>query len=214
MLRKNPGDITGPATERSASPSIPAVSAEPIPSGASPRGDDSRKASIALIDEFSLRRVNTLTLLRTHFREAVLQFASVADFLTHASTCAAAPSAVVMCVGAHSVTDAPLPEHLHLISRAVPALPVIVLSDHEEAEAVVAAFCEGVRGYIPTSLAPRLVICAIRIVLAGGTFFPADALVRARRRRLVTPAAAEVTRATIASDPDTAGLDDRRDASP
>src|SRR3954447_8999448 len=140
MLRKNPKDITGPATERSASPSIPAVSAEPIPSGASPRGDGSRKASIALIDEFSLRRANTLNLLRRHFREAVLQFASVADFLTHASTCADAPSAVVMCIGRHSMTAPPLPEHLHLIGRAVPAVPIIVLSDCEEAEEVVAAF--------------------------------------------------------------------------
>src|SRR6478609_5152920 len=181
MLRKNPGDITGPATERSASPSVPAVSAEPIPSGAPPRGDGSRKASIALIDEFSLRRVNTLTLLRTHFREAVLQFASVADFLTHASTCADAPSAVIICVGERSVAEAPLPEHLRLIGCAVPALPIIVLSDREEAEEVVAAFREGVQGYIPTSLAPRLVIPAIRIVMAGGTFYPADALVRARR---------------------------------
>jgi len=79
------------------------------------------------------------------------------------------------------MTDAPLPEHLHLIGGAVPAPPVIVLSDCEEAEEVVAAFSEGVQGYIPTSLAPSLVLHAIRIVLAGGTFFPADALVRARR---------------------------------
>lgn len=181
MLRKDPEDITGPATERSASLSVSAVSAEPIPSGAPPRGDGSRKASIALIDEFSLRRVNTLTLLRTHFREAVLQFASVADFLTHAFTCAAAPSAVVMCVGERSVTEEPLSEYLRLIGCAVPALPVIVLSDREEAEEGVTAFREGVQGYIPTSLAPRLVIYAIRIVLAGGTFYPAEALVRARQ---------------------------------
>ena len=79
------------------------------------------------------------------------------------------------------MTAPPLPEHLHLIGRAVPALPVIVLSDCDEAEEVVAAFREGVQGYIPTSLAPRLVIPAIRIVMAGGTFYPADALVRARR---------------------------------
>jgi len=134
-----------------------------------------------LIDELSPRRASTLNLLRTHFREAVLQFASPADFLTHASTCADAPSAVVMCVGARSVTEAPLPEYLRLIGRAVPALPVIVLTDREEAEEGVAAFREGVQGYIPTNLAPRLVIHAIRIVLAGGTFYPAEALVRARQ---------------------------------
>jgi len=291
MLLKDPGDISGPVTECSASPCSAAVSVKPAPRGAPSRGNGGRKASIALIDEFPLRRAGTLNLLRRHFREAVLQFASVADFLTHASTCADAPSAVVMCIGRHSMTDTPLPEHLHLIGGAVPAPPIIVLSNRDEPEEVVAAFRKGVQGYIPTSLAPRLVVHAIRIVLAGGTFFPADALVRARRllrpeiecaprtdqvtsehreqwpprqlavlgllaqgkankeialtlgieegtvkvhlrqimrklgvtnrtqvaiatRQLGIPAAPEITRATIASGPDTAGLDDWRVASP
>jgi len=174
-------NITSSVTECPASPGIATVAVKPIPSGTSPRDNGSRKAGIALIDELPLRRASTLNLLRTHFREAVLPFASAADFLTHASTCADAPSAVMMCVGDRSVTEAPLPEHLHFIRGAVPALPVIVLSNRDEAEEVVAAFREGVQGYIPTSLAPRLVIPAIRIVMAGGTFYPADALVRARR---------------------------------
>src|SRR4051812_36697224 len=137
MLIKYLEDVPDLATKRSASPRIAAVSVKPAPSGASPRGDGSRKACVALIDEFPLRRAGTLNLLRRHFREAVLQFASIADFLTHASTCADAPSAVVMCIGRHSMTDPPLPEHLHLIGRAVPAVPIIVLSDCEEAEEVV-----------------------------------------------------------------------------
>lgn len=163
------------------SPRVTAVSAEPVPSGASSHGHGSRKPGVALIDEFPLRRASTLNLLRTYFRQGVQQFASSAEFLRHASTCADTPSAVVICVGERSVTDTLLPGHLPLMRRALPALRVIVLSSREEAEEVIAAFHEGVQGYIPTSLAPRLVICAIRIVLAGGTFYPADTLIRARR---------------------------------
>jgi len=79
------------------------------------------------------------------------------------------------------MADPPLPEHLHLIGRAFPTLRVIVLSDREEPEEVAMALRQGVQGYVPTSLAPRLVIGAIRIVLGGGTFYPADMLVRAYR---------------------------------
>jgi DNA-binding NarL/FixJ family response regulator len=162
-------------------PSVGAVPAGPVSNGALSRIDGCHKTGIALIDAFPLRRASTVQLLRTHFREGAQQFASAAEFLTHASIGTDTPCVVVMCVGGRSVADAPLPQQLHLIHSALPALPVIVLSDREEAEEVVAAFREGVQGYIPTSLAPRLVMYAIRIVLAGGTFYPADALLRARR---------------------------------
>jgi DNA-binding NarL/FixJ family response regulator len=134
-----------------------------------------------LIDEFPLRRASTLNLLRTHFREGVQQFASSAEFLRHASVCADAPCTIVKYVGVRSVADTPLPGHLPLIRHAFPASRVIVISGREEPEELIAAFREGIQGYIPTSLAPHLVIGAIRIVLAGGTFYPADVLIRARR---------------------------------
>jgi DNA-binding NarL/FixJ family response regulator len=162
-------------------PSVRAVPAGLVPNGALSGADGCHEPGIALIDAFPLRRASALQLLRTHFREGAQQFASATEFLTNASTGAVTPSVVVLCVGRRSVADAPLLEHLHLIRRALPTLPMIVLSDREEVEEVVAAFREGVQGYIPTSLAPRLVVHAIRIVLAGGTFYPADALIRARR---------------------------------
>jgi DNA-binding NarL/FixJ family response regulator len=161
-------------------PCVGAVPAEPVLNGALSRADCDHEPGIALIDAFPLRRASTLQLLRAHFREGAQQFASATEFLTNASTGADTPSVVVVCVGRRSVADAPLLERLQLIRRALPTLPMIVLSDREEVEEVVAAFREGVQGYIPTSLAPRLVAHAIRIVLAGGTFYPADALIRAR----------------------------------
>ena len=66
----------------------------------------------------------------------------------HESTCPDELTAVMMCVGRHSVANVPLLDHVHRIRSMFPAVPLIVLSDREEAEEVIAAFREGVRGYV------------------------------------------------------------------
>jgi DNA-binding NarL/FixJ family response regulator len=55
---------------------------------------------------------------------------------------------------------------------------LIVLSDRDEVEEVLASFRAGARGFIPTSLDPRIVIAAIRLVVAGGAFIPVSTLLR------------------------------------
>ena len=136
---------------------------------------------IALIDEFPLRLASTLNLLRVHIRVRARPFRNTADLLAQISTIGHAPRGIVMSVGRHSTIKAPLCEQLRDLRGALASIPVIVLSDRDEPEEVVAAFDEGVRGYVPTNLEPRLVVKAIRIVLAGGTFVPAEVMMRLRR---------------------------------
>jgi DNA-binding NarL/FixJ family response regulator len=161
---------------------VPAVPAAHNSTTASPRRESHRRTGIALIDEFPLRRASTLNLLRTHVRMGLRPFGSVDEFLTQAPASAEESCCVVVCVGGRSVAEAPMPEQLRRLTHALASTPVIVLSDREEAEEVVAAFGEGVRGYIPTHLEPCLAIEALRIVLAGGTYFPAELLIRSRRK--------------------------------
>jgi DNA-binding NarL/FixJ family response regulator len=141
-----------------------------------------RKTGIALIDEFPLRREGTLNLLRAHIHVRAQSFGGTAEFLTQIPPNVDVHRGVIMCVGGRSVMEAPMPEQLRHISRAIGSTPVIVLSDREEFEEVVAAFREGARGYIPTSLEPCLVIAAILMVLAGGAFVPAGALMGSPRK--------------------------------
>jgi DNA-binding NarL/FixJ family response regulator len=67
----------------------------------------------------------------------------------------------------------------------LPDVPLVVLADREDtdADAVAEAICRGARGYIPTTLHASLVIEALRLVAAGGTFVPTDALVNFMERR-------------------------------
>lgn len=53
-----------------------------------------------------------------------------------------------------------------------PAPPLAVLADSEQADEVLAAFDVGARAYIPTSVTFDVMIEAIKLVIAGGTYCP------------------------------------------
>jgi DNA-binding NarL/FixJ family response regulator len=56
-----------------------------------------------------------------------------------------------------------------------PALPVVVMSGDNEPGLVRAAFDHGALGFIPKSSGSRVVLGALRLVLAGGTYIPPEA---------------------------------------
>src|SRR5262249_14775174 len=74
------------------------------------------------------------------------------------------------------IDDAQFALDLRLIHEALSGIPIVVLSNLESAKNVVGALRQGVAGYVPTSLSPGIVSEAVRLVLAGGTFIPASAV--------------------------------------
>jgi DNA-binding NarL/FixJ family response regulator len=145
--------------------------------------DRCRKAQVVLIDESPLRRACALHLLRAHVFKSAQPFAHASELRAKGIIKAEEPSVVILCAGGRSVTDAPMREQMRSLGRDLVSAPIIVMSDREEIEEISAAFQEGARGYIPTSLEPHLVIEAIRMVLAGVTFIPVTTLIRIRRAR-------------------------------
>ena len=76
-------------------------------------------------------------------------------------------NAGVECMASDLVVD-----WLARLRKSLPDAPIIVLSNLEDRSEIVDGFGLGIRGYIPTSLAPDVVIEAVRLVCAGGTFAP------------------------------------------
>ncbi|RYJ00850.1 MAG: response regulator transcription factor [Acetobacteraceae bacterium] len=62
----------------------------------------------------------------------------------------------------------------HRLSTA----PVVLLSDSERTEEVVAAVRAGTRGFIPTTTDPAIALRALTFIMAGGSFFPPGALLK------------------------------------
>jgi DNA-binding NarL/FixJ family response regulator len=57
-----------------------------------------------------------------------------------------------------------------------PALPVVVMSGDNEPGVVKAALEHGALGFIPKSSSSKVILGALRLVLAGGTYIPREAI--------------------------------------
>jgi DNA-binding NarL/FixJ family response regulator len=64
---------------------------------------------------------------------------------------------------------------------SLPEIPVMVLSEEEDAEAILEAVERGLNGYVPMSLELGPVARALIFVAAGGTFVPAELLLTSRQ---------------------------------
>jgi DNA-binding NarL/FixJ family response regulator len=84
--------------------------------------------------------------------------------------------AVIINAGPERLSSATIAHLLSRVGEILPEIPVTVLSDLEDAQSIREAFDQGVRGYIPTSLASPVAIEAVRLVCVGGTFAPPAAL--------------------------------------
>jgi DNA-binding NarL/FixJ family response regulator len=93
---------------------------------------------------------------------------------------------------------------LQSLRESHPALPVVVLSASEDPGDVRRAIDLGAMGYIPKSHSGAIMVNALRLVLSGGVYLPAEML-----RNTVPPAEAQAI-ATPVTDPAALGLTPRQ----
>jgi len=132
---------------------------------------------VALIDPKPLTRQSIQDLLT----EAVPEYAMVA-----VSTCEelfeiderqfGRPNIIVVYIRNVGLTSPWVKRALGLLRVRLPEASTVVLADSDEVAEVNRALTHGVRGYIPTSVEWEVAVAALRLISAGGTFVPADAL--------------------------------------
>ena len=74
------------------------------------------------------------------------------------------------------VGDQELADQLLHLADLVPNLPLVLLSDIDDADDIVKAFGLGIRGYIPINLPIKQAVEAIRLVSTGGSYIPSSIL--------------------------------------
>ena len=112
----------------------------------------------------------------------VVSFGSPVDLLD-ASRSLSDPHTIIFSIGAASVKDPEVLGKITLLRRHMSRIPLVLLSDRDDIDDIVAAIEHGVRGYIPTSLEPSEAAAALQCVAAGGTFVPASALIKLAQDR-------------------------------
>lgn len=64
---------------------------------------------------------------------------------------------------------------LHTIREVFENTPVVMLSGEENTEVIRMAIAEGAMGFVPKSATPQVLVAALRLILAGGTYLPPHA---------------------------------------
>jgi DNA-binding NarL/FixJ family response regulator len=89
----------------------------------------------------------------------------------------------ILNAGPAPADDPAFADEIGLLRRRLPDVPIVLFAELEEIAQVAAAIRQGVRGYITSTLSPEVVIAALRLVQAGGTFVPASVVLQAARHR-------------------------------
>jgi DNA-binding NarL/FixJ family response regulator len=148
--------------------------------------------TILIIDSRALIRDCFARCLKaTNQNWVVHAFASVSE-LKQAGLLRSLPTAIILCNQGHG--DA-VEREFALLSEIAPGTPVVIISEAEGVDEVLAALDRGARGYIPTSVTLDVAIEALRLIEAGGTFVPASCLTALRLNSRLKDEAAVVRRA-------------------
>lgn len=139
---------------------------------------------VVVIDPRSLSREGMVQLLETSDRFSIIAVAQVGD-LAPALAAVRGEAVILLSLGSLEMSDEKVRGDIAILSRTLPHAPIIVVCDREDSHQVGEALSQGVRGYIPTTLTARVVVEAVRLVQAGGTFVPAGAFAEALTRQRI-----------------------------
>jgi DNA-binding NarL/FixJ family response regulator len=89
----------------------------------------------------------------------------------------------IIDTGEHTCRDPDIRTSFASLRKAVPSVPIVVVSDREDWPAVMAALNLGARAYFPSSLDPDILIETLRFVQKGGTFIPIEVLINTPTHR-------------------------------
>lgn len=138
------------------------------------------KTPLALIDARHLARISFSKLIEITARDFVIYtFSEPSELLNELPDAFPESGVIIFSIGAREAPEDMVCHHLRQFKGALPGVPVVVLSDREDIYCVIEALRHGAKGYIPTTLAPSVLVSAVRLVNAGGMFVPAEMLLRA-----------------------------------
>jgi DNA-binding NarL/FixJ family response regulator len=133
--------------------------------------------SVALIDPKPLTRRYIGDLLAKAFPEYATVAASTCEELFEIDEGRIGrPNLVVINIRSAGLANTWVQSALELLRVRLPEASAVVLSDRDEVDEANRALAHGARGYIPTSVECEVAVAALRLIGAGGTFVPADAL--------------------------------------
>lgn len=123
---------------------------------------------ILLVDDHALFRSGLCYLLKG--LDQALEISEAETFEQAMSACQ--PSTELVLLDFHLPDSAGSFSALQQLKRAFPAVTVVLLSSEDNPNIIRGAIDAGAAGFIPKSSTPNIMIAALKLILAGGTYLP------------------------------------------
>lgn len=78
-------------------------------------------------------------------------------------------------------------EFVRRLRASVPDIPLIVLCDYDDPEVMRRVMASGARAFLPSTTPSPVMVAVLRLVIAGGTYAPANMVLAAAPRTLAEP---------------------------
>ena len=136
------------------------------------------RPSLILIDQRSLTRDSLGSWLTASLSGFVVRLAASVEQAVDLAAGTSLPALVIYHIGGRRVDSPQVKDVLGQLARELQGVPVAVLADDEDLEAVMAALRVGVRGYIPTNLSASAAVEVVRLICAGETYAPTSSFLK------------------------------------
>jgi DNA-binding NarL/FixJ family response regulator len=139
------------------------------------------QGSVVVIDAMSFRRARDEFFLAPWATEEKLDLISIMPTEVHSTLGENINCRVLIYdIGGVSASSHEILLEIHVLRTLFPAAALVIFSDNEGPESVIAAFNAGARGYLGNSMPPDLALQALSFLLRGGTYFPPAAIMASR----------------------------------
>jgi DNA-binding NarL/FixJ family response regulator len=142
--------------------------------------DKPSPGTLFLIGRRTLARdclVNAIGAMRTG---RISAFDSVGDFLA-CNKGVSGPYVIVYCIHVMQAETQRLQHEILGLASGACDIPVVVVSDINNSEIIDCVLRAGAKGFIPSTIPLQVAVQAIKIVEAGGSYMPAEAMLASHR---------------------------------
>jgi DNA-binding NarL/FixJ family response regulator len=131
---------------------------------------------VAIIDAKELRRAGITSLFEPWARAEKLRLTSFTPDQAHEVLQADTVRMLIFSIGGESIAERQNMQQLKVLRALAPKVPLVIISDRDDANDITAAFTAEAQGYINSGMPSALAFQTLSFILNGGSYFPPSAM--------------------------------------
>ena len=130
-------------------------------------------SSVAIIDAKELRRAGITSLFEPWARTEKLRLTPFAPDQAHEALQSGTDvRLLIFSIGGESIAERENLQELKVLRALASEIPLVIISDRDDANDITAAFAAGARGFINSGMPSALAYQTLSFILNGGSYFP------------------------------------------